>query len=283
MPLPLIATDLDGTLLTTGSAAPHPDAVEAVHRAIAAGVPVIFATGRSPVDILPIAEMVGHRWLAVCNDGTALVDLRNDEVIRTHPMPTAEKIELVQRLRGTYPEVKFLLDKVKLGAIPADRRGLFVETGFEAPWAWALDGAAEVADIMEVVADPDVVKIAAFIDADGQDDELFSAIKELTSDLATVVRIHSEKTFVDFSMRGISKASGVAEFAELFGVDQAHVFAVGDLHNDVEMLGWAGFSFAVANAHPEVQEIADLIVPSNDEGGVAHVINAALELLARES
>lgn len=282
MPLPLIATDLDGTLLTTGSGAPHPDAIEAVHKAIAAGIPVVFATGRSPVDVLPIAEMVGHRWFAVCNDGTALVDLRNNQVLRTHPLASETKLELISRLRNRFPDIKFLVDKVQVGPIPPDRRGLFVETGFEAPWAWALDGSAEVSNIDEVIRDPDIVKIAAFRDVDGQDYQNFLEIKELTEDLATVVRIHSDKTFVDFSMRGVSKATGVEELAELNGVSRDDVFAVGDLHNDVEMLGWAGFSFAVANAHPDVHEVADLIVPSNDEGGVAHVINAALAHFAKE-
>ncbi len=79
----------------------------------------------------------------------------------------------------------------------------------------------------------------------------------------------------------MSKATGVAEIAEMHGIDQADVFAVGDLFNDIEMLDWAGVSFAVENAHPHVHDVADLIVPSNDEGGVAKVVEAALEHLRR--
>jgi hydroxymethylpyrimidine pyrophosphatase-like HAD family hydrolase len=51
------------------------------------------------------------------------------------------------------------------------------------------------------------------------------------------------------------------------------------MHNDLELLEWAGFSFAVENALPALHDIADVIVPSNDNGGVAHVVDAAMRHL----
>lgn len=274
--MPLIATDLDGTLLTTGSKDAHPDAVAAVHEAIAAGIPVVFATGRAPVDVLPIANLVGHRWYAVCNDGTSLVDLRTEMIEKTHPLTWSVKQEIVNRLRTEMPAIKFLTQAVSVGAIPTNQIGLVVEDGFEAPWAWALDGAKFVSNIDVELENPDIVKIAAYIDSDGQDPASYLRLKELTEDIATAVRIHSDKTFVDFNQKGISKATGVAEIAENHGIAASDVFAVGDLHNDIEMLDWAGFSFAVRNAHPAVHDVADLIVPSNDHGGVAEVIARAI-------
>lgn len=280
VPKPLIATDLDGTLLTTGSQAPHPDAIAAVHEAIAADIPVVFATGRSPIDILPIAEMVGHRWLAVCNDGSSLVDLRTETVLKTHPIPKETLVYVISKLRERFHGVKFLLDRVQVGPISNNYK-IIAENGFEAPWAWALDGARIVDDIMEDIAEEGVIKLSIFIDRDGTTDIAYKEIRDFLPEV-TCVRIHSEKTFVDICNKGISKATGVAEIASMHGISQDHVFAVGDLFNDIEMLGWAGFSFAVENAHPHVHDVADLIVPSNDNGGVAQVIKAALEHLNRD-
>lgn len=280
--MPLIATDLDGTLLMSGTHTPHPDAVAAVHQALGAGIPVVFATGRSPADVLPIADLVGHRWFAVCCDGTAIVDLRTEEVIRTHPLAYAEKVAVVDRLRDKFPDVKFLIDSVRTGKVASGRHGLVVEDGFEAPWAWALDGARGVRDISTAIEDPDVVKVCAFLPRDGQSAKYFNSIKETVVDLVDAVRIHSDRTFVDMNVKGISKATGVAELAELEGIDREHVFAVGDMHNDVELLRWAGRAFAVENALPHVHDAADIIVPSNDAGGVAQVVAAALQHL-RES
>lgn len=277
--MPLIATDLDGTLLTTGSQAPHPDAIAAVHQAIAAGIPVVFATGRSPIDILPIAEMVGHRWFAVCNDGSSIVDLATETVLRTHPMSEELLISVVGKLRSQYPEVKFLLDRVEIGPI-SDSYKIVAENGFAAPWAWALDGARFVDDIVTEFSQPGIVKLSIYLDRDGNTDSSYKEVDAFLPEV-TCVRIHSDKTYIDICNKGVSKATGVSELAQLQGIAQEDVFAVGDLFNDIELLAWAGFSFAVENAHPQVHEIADLIVPSNDNGGVANVVQAALEHLNR--
>lgn len=276
MPIPLIATDLDGTLLMTGSHEPHPDAVAAIHRALAAGIQVVLATGRAPIDVVPIADIIGHRWFAVCCDGTTLVDLARSEVMATTPLTLDAKRGVVERLRSEFADVRFLVDRVDVGPIVADRYGLVFEEGFEAPWAWALEGARQISDIAEVLDDPTIVKMCAFRPTDGNDVAEYALISDMVSDLVTTVRINSQQTFVDMCFRGVSKASGVATIAEMLGIGSDHVFAVGDLHNDIEMLSWAGFSFAVANAHDAVLEIADVVVPANDDGGVAHVIEAAL-------
>ena len=277
--MPLIATDLDGTLLMTGSHEPHPDAVHAIHQALAAGIQVVFATGRAPLDVVPIADIVGHRWYAVCCDGTALVDLTEPRVVSTKPLPLDTKLEVVRRLRARFADVAFLVDRVNVGPVVQGHYGLVFEEGFEAPWAWALEGAQQVSSIDEVLSDTSIVKMCAFLDNDGRDGAAFREIADMVNDLVTTVRINSDKTFVDMCLKGVSKATGVGEIADRIGVSREHVFAVGDLHNDVEMLEWAGFSFAVANAHPAVHDVADMIVPSNDHGGVAAVVAAALEHL----
>ena len=263
----------------SGSSTPHPDAIAAVHRAVAAGIPVVFATGRAPQDVAPIAELVGHHWWAVCCDGTALVDLTTMQVTKTHPMSAGVLFEVVERLRSQFPEVKFLVDRVSVGAIQAGQYGILFEAGFKAPWAWALNGATEVQDIVNHLNDPDIVKLAAYLPIDGESETGYLQVRETVSDLVTAVRIHSGETFVDMNHLGISKATGVAEIAELNGVAQADVFAVGDMHNDVALLEWAGFSFAVENALPELHDIADAIVPSNDNGGVKNVVDAAMRHL----
>ena len=71
---------------------------------------------------------------------------------------------------------------------------------------------------------------------------------------------------------GVNKAAGLAEVAAEHGIDQADVIAFGDYPNDVPMLAWAGRGVAVANAHAEVLAIADEVTASNDEDGVALVL-----------
>jgi hydroxymethylpyrimidine pyrophosphatase-like HAD family hydrolase len=82
---------------------------------------------------------------------------------------------------------------------------------------------------------------------------------------------------VEVTPAGVNKATALAELAGSVGVVARDVVAFGDYPNDVPMLAWAGHGVAVANAHPDVIEIADEVTASNDEDGVALV----LERLAR--
>ena len=75
---------------------------------------------------------------------------------------------------------------------------------------------------------------------------------------------------------GVHKAWGLARLCELLGVQSSEVLAFGDATNDAEMLSWAGRSVAMANAEPEALQAADEVTLSNDDDGVAAVIEALL-------
>jgi hydroxymethylpyrimidine pyrophosphatase-like HAD family hydrolase len=75
---------------------------------------------------------------------------------------------------------------------------------------------------------------------------------------------------------GVSKASGLAQLCARLGVRQSEVLAFGDGLNDREMLAWAGHGVAVANADDAVKDIADAVTGSNDEDGVAQVLERTL-------
>jgi hypothetical protein len=77
---------------------------------------------------------------------------------------------------------------------------------------------------------------------------------------------------LEIAPRGASKASALAWLCERRGIAASEVAAFGDMPNDLPMLAWAGHAVAVANAHPEVIAAADEVTASNDEAGVARVL-----------
>jgi hydroxymethylpyrimidine pyrophosphatase-like HAD family hydrolase len=79
-------------------------------------------------------------------------------------------------------------------------------------------------------------------------------------------------TLLEISASGVSKASALARLCETHEIDRRDVIAFGDMPNDLPMLAWAGHSVAVANAHPDVRAAADELTASNDEAGVARVL-----------
>jgi hydroxymethylpyrimidine pyrophosphatase-like HAD family hydrolase len=75
----------------------------------------------------------------------------------------------------------------------------------------------------------------------------------------------------------VSKGAGLQFVAERLGFTPAETVACGDGENDRELLDWAGFRVAVANAHPDILARADLVVPDVEHEGVAALFEAYLD------
>jgi Cof subfamily protein (haloacid dehalogenase superfamily) len=83
--------------------------------------------------------------------------------------------------------------------------------------------------------------------------------------------------FLEFAHPDVSKGSGLAFVADRLGFRADETVACGDGENDRELLDWAGYGVAVANAHDDILARADLVVPSVDEQGVALLFEAYLD------
>ena len=83
--------------------------------------------------------------------------------------------------------------------------------------------------------------------------------------------------FLEFAHPDVSKGSGLHVVAERLGFTAAETVGCGDGENDRELLDWAGFGVAVANAHPDILARADLVVPDVEHEGVAALFEAYLD------
>jgi Cof subfamily protein (haloacid dehalogenase superfamily) len=83
--------------------------------------------------------------------------------------------------------------------------------------------------------------------------------------------------FLEFASPDVTKGSGLEFLSRRLGFARERTVACGDGENDVELVEWAGYGVAVANAHARVKAVADLICPPVDEEGVAQLIEAFLD------
>ena len=83
--------------------------------------------------------------------------------------------------------------------------------------------------------------------------------------------------FLEIASPKVTKGSGLQFLAEHIGFSPERTVAFGDGENDIELLEWAGFGIAVANAHERLIGIADYVCPPVTEEGVAQVIEAVLQ------
>lgn len=90
--------------------------------------------------------------------------------------------------------------------------------------------------------------------------------------IAGVELTHSGAPYLEMAASGVSKASALAQLCAVEGIGPAEVAAAGDAVNDVPMLLWVGTALAPSNALPEILELVDRVLPSNDEDGVARYL-----------
>jgi Cof subfamily protein (haloacid dehalogenase superfamily) len=258
----LVATDLDGTLVRSDGTIS--DRTRAALAAVEdAGAVLVLVTGRPPRWMPPVVEATGHRGLAVCANGALVYDLHTERVMRSHLIDADAAGEVVAALRRDVPGVVFAVEKGPVDGVPA---GFGREQGYRPRWDVS---DVAVAPIEELVADG-VVKLLARHEEMTSDD-LLAAARASVGALAECTHSSSDG-LLEISASGISKASGLAALADEHGIDAHDVVAFGDMPNDLPMLIWAGHAVAVANAHPEIKTAADEVTASNDDDGVALVL-----------
>jgi len=257
----LIATDLDGTLLhSDGSVSERSRAV--LTSATAAGFLVVFTTGRPPRWMPPVAEATGHTGVAVCANGALLYDMETEEVVRENPLDPAVGAEVARALRERIPDLVFAVER-------GTGFGLEPQYRARAP----LPSGAEVAAIEDLLTAPVAKLLARHPTLDS--DTLLAQAREIVGDLATFTH-SSPNGLLEISGPGVSKALALEQLATEGGIASDETIGFGDMPNDLPMLAWVGHSVAVANAHDDVLAAVDEVTASNDDDGVAVVIERLL-------
>jgi len=254
----VVATDLDGTIVRSDGTISSRTR-DALGRASDAGAVVVIVTGRPPRWMHDIATQTGHHGLAVCANGALVYDLRTETIVDAHPLGVDVARSLVQSLRTAIPGLGFAVETVEseFGHEPAYRP------------RWSADGAI-VADLETLLSQPLAKLLARHENLDS--DQLLARARAVVGE-ATATMTHSSRDgLLEISAASVSKATTLAEVVARTGHTAADVIAFGDMPNDLPMLAWAGRSVAVANAHAEVLSVVDEVTASNDEDGVAIVL-----------
>lgn len=260
----LVATDLDGTLLRTDGTVSERTAA-ALAALDAAGVPVVFVTGRPTRWMDAVRQHVGGHGLAVCSNGAVVVELSTERPVLVRPIGAATALAVAEDLRRALPGVLFAVEQPD---------GFAMEPAY--PVRFAVPVGTRVAPLEALVRDGAVLKLMARLEG-AQPDALLATVLQVTA--GRVEATTSEAVpMVEMSATGVTKATALAVLCERFGVPAEAVVAFGDMPNDLPMLRWAGRSFAVGAAHPALDAVVTDRARSADEDGVARVLEELFDL-----
>lgn len=223
------------------------------------GALVVLVTGRPPRWLADIAGATGHRGIAICANGAVQYDLHTERVVAADLLPAEQVHAIAAALRAAIPDLHFAVER---------EAGFAHEVAYRSRWTTA--AGTPVGPLSDLVDGP-VLKLMARRVGMGSDDLLAAAREVVTADVATLTH-SSVDGLLEISPAGVTKASMLARLCHSRGFGPSDVVAFGDMPNDLAMLSWAGRSVAVANAHPDVIAAADEVTDSNDDDGVARVL-----------
>ena len=263
----LLAIDVDGTLLDSSHYL-RADVKDSVCRLAASGLEVALATARGPAAVREIVRQFDFSPWLICFSGGWIGQLNRSPLQRTN-------VQLDKRIPS------------------ADARSILriafshhLEPNVFTPESWRVrNTTAEILEESRIVnLQPSVVTDLL---ADGEEPSKIMLIgsKDQASDVLLRIResirafsnaTFSKTNYLEILPAGVNKAKALAVLTEALGLNLLQVAAIGDAANDLEMLSEVGLSIAMGNASSEVKLIAEWVVGTNDEAGVAQAAQRLL-------
>jgi Cof subfamily protein (haloacid dehalogenase superfamily) len=272
----LFAIDLDGTLLN----AQHELSAEnraALHQAHEAGVRIVLCTGRAYTETEPVLAQIGLDLDAsVTVFGALVTDIRTGETIERTPIPLHVGHAVTSWFQDEGYPVLWLTDPNETGHDGFMLRGKKRHPAVDAWLERSPCQVQQVDQIPELTAAPLRLSV---IDDEGPLEMVSARLSTEFADRIVHNVLHAppyKLSLIEAFAPVVSKWHGIKKLCKEWQVDPARVMAIGDDVNDVAMLRHAGLGVAVSNAKEGVKNVADRMVASNDENGVAQLIEELL-------
>jgi Cof subfamily protein (haloacid dehalogenase superfamily) len=270
-PIRLLASDIDGTLLNPQFQISDND-LAALRRAHAAGIEVVLVTGRRHTFALPIAKQLGFDLWLISSNGAVTRSLAG-ETFHRDLMPRETCRELCGTMQDFRGNTVLQFDKDSKGAIVLehmDDLNLSIRRWLEKNMAY-IEFVVPIENAL--VSDPVQAMFC------GSMQRMSGALRTLEANgmkgRITVLRTEypeRDLSMIDVLNAGCSKGHALERWAAHRGYKREQVMAIGDNHNDVEMLEFAGHPVIMGNACEELRGRGWSVTLGNDRGGVAAAV-----------
>jgi Cof subfamily protein (haloacid dehalogenase superfamily) len=273
MSIRLIAIDLDGTLLDSNSEV-SPANCQALAATRARGVQIAIATGRRSHAARKYVQQIPCPVTLISSNG-ALITSSSGEVLFRNFLPRAVALRVLAATREFRPYAAALFDVPGLGQIAMQNCAVP-----EGPLGWYMRNSADCLQLVEdleapLATDPIQVLFGGPPAAIERVEPLIllSHAREHVH-LSWTKYLTRNVSLLDVMTRGCSKGSALARYAQQCGIEPSEVMAIGDNHNDYEMLQFAAWPVLMANRSAGLENNGWKLTLSNDQDGVAAAIQS---------
>ncbi len=272
-PFDLLAVDLDGTLLNSQHALSEATRV-ALHRVHELGVTIVLCTGRAFTETRPVIAQIGLELdVTVTVFGALVTDVATGQTIERTPIAPDVARDVTAWFTARHYPVLWLNDPNEAGH---DGYLINGRDRHEAVDRWLERTPCDVSQVDQVppAAQPPL-RLSIIHEADVLD-RVSVALRSAFDGRLTHNVLHAPPyrlSLIESFAPHVNKWYGIRRLCERWGIDPRRTLAVGDDVNDIAMIRGAGLGVAMANAKPAVRDVADRLTASNDEDGVARLLD----------
>lgn len=263
----LIAFDMDGTLLNSSKEISEEN-LKAIREAYNAGKTIALSTGRSMPELRQFAEQLEYVRYYICISGAILYDKQEDKIIYQNNIAPEVAARLFDLIEG-----KDIMVHIHSFESVVERKMLDRMADFQIP---------EYTEMFRKVTSP-VEHITDFFHAHPDAMSKINLYHKNTAERAVTEQMlieknlplelaYSERTSLECSAKGVSKATGLQILCQHLNLDISQTIAVGDADNDLAILKAAGLPIAMANANENVKAVCKAQVSDNNHHGCAEAV-----------
>lgn len=271
----LVCIDMDGTLLNSKREISETNK-KALKKAFDMGVHIVITTGRIYINAEYYSNLIGIESPIIASNGAIIKEKGSNEFIYKAAIPKEINLQILEICNKykLYPRFHTITD-----IYYSDSMFNFMNIMLYLSFTIKVKSKDHRVRMHYIRSKRKWNKIFNYNKEDIVKCEIYSfdkeKIKNVYDELKKIETITVVPGFssLEITPKGVSKGSAIKYLAEKYKIKREEIVAIGDSENDIEMIQYAGFGVAMGNAIKAVKDKANYITTSNDEDGVAKVIN----------
>jgi len=266
--LKLVAVDMDGTLLNDAKEMPK-STFEIVDRLHKRDIIFAVASGRQHLSLQYLYDEIKDDIVFIAGNGSIIIDkgkvIFADTLDLDFANEIVEAVNEIPDLKVTFCGLKsaYLFEDNVLKDMPVE----LVESHFP---VYTI-----IKSLAELPADEEIIQIVIFDPEYKSKENIYNKLKHFEDRCHLAI---SGPEWLDIMNIGVNKGVAIKKFQKILDATPEETMVFGDELNDYEMMQQAYYSYAMANAVPEIKEIANFQAPSNEEEGVIKILENFLSM-----
>ncbi|TCS81820.1 hypothetical protein EDD72_11158 [Tepidibacillus fermentans] len=269
----LLALDIDGTLFSSKKYI-LPQTKKMIRNVIKDGLLVTLATGRSYSFAKEIAKDLNIKIPIITHDG-ALIANCLEQPLFISKLPNEIVQKMIEMITDFQLDFELQQDPYSIINVRYPWKNFFNTKSLSAlKYKFVEYRSSKFISNQDMLSyiklnriEPQKISIVA-----ENEKKIQFIMKELLTKFHDQIRITYSGMGFEILPKDISKAFGLKVLSSELGIDSTEIIAIGDNHNDIEMIEYAGLGVAMDNAPQKVKKLANYVTRSNDENGIAYVI-----------